>query len=53
MKQSRLFFGRKRKPTGYIFLYGSQYREAEGHLKLRSCLHDAIKLYKKHELYRQ
>ena len=35
-------FGRKRKSTGYIYLTESQYCEAEGHLKLRSCLHDAV-----------
>ena len=42
MKKPRQNFGRKRKSTGYIYLPGSQYREYEVHLKLRSCLHDAF-----------
>ena len=37
--------GRKIKPTGYIYLLGSKYRDAEGHLKLRSCLQDAAVNY--------
>ena len=49
------------KPTGYIYLPGTQYREAEGHLKLRSFLHDYVIIYaprigkyiNKHELHRQ
>ena len=49
------------KPTGYIYLPGTQYREAEGHLKLRPFLHDAVinydprigKYINKHDLYRQ
>ena len=32
----------EKEKTGYIYLPGSQYRGAEGHLKLRSCLHDAV-----------
>ena len=36
-------FGRKIKSTGYIYLTGSKYCEAEGYLNLRSCLqHDVI-----------
>ena len=31
-------FWKEKTTTGYIDLTGSQYREAEGHLKLRSCL---------------
>ena len=33
---------KKLKPTGYIIIPCSQYCEAEGHLKLRSCLHGSI-----------
>ena len=35
-------FGRKRKPTGCIFLFGSGLRDAVGNYKLRSCLQDAV-----------
>ena len=35
--QKTILEGKKITP-GYIDLTGSQYREAEGHLKLRSCL---------------
>ena len=42
MKQSRQSFGRRIKPSGDMFLHGSQLSEAKGHLKLRSCLHNAI-----------
>ena len=60
-KVARQNFGRKRKPTGYIFLSGSGFREAEGNSKMRSCLHDAVinsapiivKFINKQELYRQ
>ena len=31
-------FGRKIKPTGFIYLSGSKLHEAEGHSKIRSCL---------------
>ena len=34
-KVARQNFGRKRKPTGCIFLPGSGFREAEGELKIR------------------
>ena len=34
--------GRKRKGTGCIYLPGSGFREAEGHLSMRSCLKDAV-----------
>ena len=35
-------FGSKIKSTGYMYPPGYKYREAEGHLKLRSCLKDAV-----------
>ena len=35
-------FGKKIKSTGFIYLPGSKYREAEVRLKLRSCLQDAV-----------
>ena len=41
-KIARDNFGRKRKPTGFIYLPGSKLREAEGHLLMRSCLQDAV-----------
>ena len=41
-KVARQNFGRKRKPTGCIFLSGSGFHEAEGDLKMRSCLQDAV-----------
>ena len=54
-------FGRKRKPTGFIYLPGSKLREAEGHLLMRSCIQDAVynsapsvgKYINKLDLYRQ
>ena len=42
MKITKDNFGRKIKPTGYIYLPGSRYCEAKGHLKLRSSLQGAI-----------
>ena len=42
MKKSRQSLGRKIKSTGYIYLHGSQYCEAEGYLNLRSCLQDDV-----------
>ena len=42
MKKTRQKFGRKRKPTRYIYLLWSQSHEDEGNLKLSSCLHDAV-----------
>ena len=42
MKTLRQKFGREINSTGYIYLHVSQYHEAEGHLKIRSCLHDAV-----------
>ena len=33
---------RKIRPTGYIYLPGSKYREAESHLIMRSCLKDDV-----------
>ena len=41
-KMAKENFGRKRKATGFIFLPGSDFREAEGHLSMRSCLQDAF-----------
>ena len=38
-------FGRKRKSTGFIYLPGSKFREAEGDLTMRSCLQDAVMNY--------
>ena len=60
-KEARQNFGKKRKPTGCIFLPGSGFREAEGNLKMRSCLQDAVinsaprigNFINKLELYRQ
>ena len=34
--------GRKRKATGFVYLQGSPYCDAEGSSQVRSCLHDAI-----------
>ena len=53
--------GRKRKSTGCIYLPGSGFHEAEGHLSMRSCLQDAVinyaprtgKFINKQELYIQ
>ena len=60
-ERKKYIFGRKIKSTGYNYLPGSQYRESEGHLNLRSCLHDAVinsapgivKYMNKHGLFRQ
>ena len=41
-KIAREKFGRKIKPTGFIYLTGSKFREAEGNLMMRSCLQDAF-----------
>ena len=41
-KVARQNFCRKIKPTGYIFLSGSGFCEAEGNLKMRSCLQDSV-----------
>ena len=54
-------FGIKRKVTGCIYIPGSDFSEAEGHLSMRSCLQDAVinsatrigKFINKQELYRQ
>ena len=35
-------FVRKRKSTRYVYLTGSKYCGAEGHLKLISCLQDTV-----------
>ena len=61
MKVARHNFGRKIKPTGCIFLPGSGFREAEGNLKMRSRVQDAVinsalrigKFINKQKLYRQ
>ena len=61
LKIARDNFGGKRKSTGYIYLPGSKFREAEGHLTMRSCLQDAVinyaprigKYINKLESYRQ
>ena len=36
-KIARDNFGRKRKKTGFIYLPGSKFREAESHLTMRLC----------------
>ena len=41
-KNNKPQFWKKNKSTGSIYLPGSKYREAEGHLKLISCLQDAV-----------
>ena len=54
-------FGRKIKATEFIYLPGSDLREADGHELMRSCLQDAVinsaprigKYINKQELYRQ
>ena len=59
-KVARQNFGRKRKPTGCIFLSGSGLRDTEGNSNMRSCLQDAAinsaprigKFINKEELYR-
>ena len=61
LKLTKDNFGRKIKPTGYIYLDGSRYCEAKGHLKLRLSLQGAIinsasnivKYTKELELYNQ
>ena len=60
-EKPRQKLGRKGKSTGYIYIPGSQFCEAEDNLKLRSCSHDSIinsaprigNYINKHELYRQ
>ena len=42
MKITKYNFVRKRKPTGYICLPVSRYREAEGYLKPRPCFQDTV-----------
>ena len=41
-KIARDNFGKKRKPTGYIYCNGSKFREAEGNLTMRTYLQDAV-----------
>ena len=60
-KIAREKFGKKRKSTGFIYIPGPKFREAEGHLSMRSRLQDAVinsaprigKYIDKHEFYRQ
>ena len=52
---------KNRKSTGFVYLPGSEFHEAEGHLSMRSCLKYAVinsvprigKYIDKQELYRQ
>ena len=61
MNKSIQNVGRRIKPTGYIYLPGSQLCEAEGHLNIGSCLYDYIinsayrivNTINKYELYSQ
>ena len=41
-KIARDDFVRERKSTRFIYLPGSKFCEAEGHLTMRSCLQDAV-----------
>ena len=41
-KIARDNFGKKRKSTGFIYLPGSEFRESEGNLSMRSCLQDTV-----------
>ena len=60
-KTARESFGKKGKSTGFIYVPGSKFREAEGHLSMRSYLQDYFinssprigKYIDKHEFYRQ
>ena len=60
-KIARENFRRKSKSNGFMYLPGSKFHEAEGHLTMRSCLKDAVtnseprigKYTNKLELYRQ
>ena len=38
----RTYSGRKQKATGYVYITGATYLDAEGLSQLRSYLHDAI-----------
>ena len=40
-KVARDHLCRKRKPTEFIYLPGSKFREADGHLNMSSCLQDS------------
>ena len=42
VKRKREHFGGEIKPTGFIYLTVSKFRQAESDLKLISCLHDAV-----------
>ena len=60
-KMAKDNFGRKRKATRCIYLPGSDFREDEGHLSMRSCSQDAVinsapiigKYIDQQEFYRQ
>ena len=60
-KIARDNFDKKRKSTGLIYVPGSNFCEAEGHLSMRPCLQYSVinhasrigKYIDKHELYRQ
>ena len=41
-RTTKEIFGRNIKSTGCIYIPGSKYREAEGHLKLMYCLQDSV-----------
>ena len=41
-KMAKENFSRKRKSTECIYIPGSDFRESEGHLSMRSCLQDAV-----------
>ena len=41
-KIARDNFGKKRKSTGFIYLPGSEFREAEGRSSMSSCLQDYV-----------
>ena len=36
----RVYSGIKQKATGFVYLQGSPYRDAERSSQLRSCIHD-------------
>ena len=60
-KTARETFVRQKKRTGFIYVPGSKFREAEGHFMMRSCLQDTVINYtprirnyiNKIELYKQ
>ena len=42
MRQSRTFFARKKKPTGYFFIPAYQFSKAIGYMEMIMCLNDDI-----------